>query len=1020
MEHGKFNCTGLLIVGHFYNHGGYAEYVHQIYRAAKLAKIPFRLLPSGEHKAEVVSEWKPVVDEHSTTNLGSNPTAIICDIPPRFRLFQRGSIKKCIGATIFETDSLPLGWTEYCNAMDEIWVPSQFNIETFMNAGVHEYLLKKFPLALQWDPANCDNQNSHNDQFTFLSIGSLHVRKGFDLLVNAYVNEFSADERVSLKLQTFPIRSGGMQSGDLNETNVLEKFLSNHQMQNLNKLPKIEVNNTYLPLEDLQCVMSNASSYVSLERANGWNLPLMQMIAMGKPTLSIGWGGSTEFLTQENCYLISHGELTKVEPKLAIQNEWYAGQNWPMVRVQEVQKGLRRLYQECVRGGDAEWDKASQDLRVKYNIKGQADLLKRLTRFAQSSYVNDIHHSYGISENPRKHDFRDVFNSAISHKERSTNITFSAVRMYEQCFERKIDIELKNSRSFLISDQTSGQNVIHINNPKLESINKTEDNHFLYDSYSSELIAINDISQTDGLLLVLSGGLTKEVNKRLEELGLLNVPMIYLGDGKLPNSLKKLQQIKFEDLYQKNWMRVVICDEDRQIARRTYQTVEALNADPKISYIRQPNALVCKYLSDDDIFAKSIFRRSDVGNQVAIKDFICIPSFKSQKEELETKLRISFFLQGRKCNVLYEEKWLKNEELQNLDHIEHYLINTYGYTYPTNSYLDFVKKKDIDEYFYLKNSCVLLWNSQDLTYEQREKLSYVDNLIVLDQNHDRMRSGYAGASLNYHSKSRNEISNLRKISKTNFENFMRKIQKRKVTSCAIFGTGPSINNAYEFEFTKPVKIICNTMVKNRTLLEHIVPDMIVASDADFHFGPSQYAQKFRSDLISAIKRFDAFFACPEAHLPILRHEIPKELHKKIIGIPVDGHRLNIDLTREFRLAALDNVLSQFLLPIAATCADSIFLLGFDGRAKTDTKFWAHNSTVQYRDLYDTVEASHPAFFHFRNYENYSENHSKNLTNLFEKIKAESKLIYSLHKSNIDIINNSYLLLKDSNLPPNLF
>ena len=41
-----------------------------------------------------------------------------------------------IGRTMFETDSLPQHLVQHCNAMDEVWVPSEFNRETFISAGV--------------------------------------------------------------------------------------------------------------------------------------------------------------------------------------------------------------------------------------------------------------------------------------------------------------------------------------------------------------------------------------------------------------------------------------------------------------------------------------------------------------------------------------------------------------------------------------------------------------------------------------------------------------------------------------------------------------------------------------------------------------------------------------------------------------------------------------------------------------------------------------------------------------------
>lgn len=41
-----------------------------------------------------------------------------------------------VGRTAFGTDRIPDGWAERCNALDEIWVPNEFNRETFTASGV--------------------------------------------------------------------------------------------------------------------------------------------------------------------------------------------------------------------------------------------------------------------------------------------------------------------------------------------------------------------------------------------------------------------------------------------------------------------------------------------------------------------------------------------------------------------------------------------------------------------------------------------------------------------------------------------------------------------------------------------------------------------------------------------------------------------------------------------------------------------------------------------------------------------
>lgn len=42
-----------------------------------------------------------------------------------------------VGRTMFETAGLPEHLVKHCNAMDEVWVPTEFNKDTFVSAGTH-------------------------------------------------------------------------------------------------------------------------------------------------------------------------------------------------------------------------------------------------------------------------------------------------------------------------------------------------------------------------------------------------------------------------------------------------------------------------------------------------------------------------------------------------------------------------------------------------------------------------------------------------------------------------------------------------------------------------------------------------------------------------------------------------------------------------------------------------------------------------------------------------------------------
>src|SRR5207247_11184257 len=61
-----------------------------------------------------------------------------------------------IARTMFETDRLPAGFVERLNRMDRIWVPSEFNRETFVRSGVDPDKIAVLPGAIDPDPFAAD------------------------------------------------------------------------------------------------------------------------------------------------------------------------------------------------------------------------------------------------------------------------------------------------------------------------------------------------------------------------------------------------------------------------------------------------------------------------------------------------------------------------------------------------------------------------------------------------------------------------------------------------------------------------------------------------------------------------------------------------------------------------------------------------------------------------------------------------------------------------------------------------
>ena len=216
----------------------------------------------------------------------------------------------------------------------------------------------------------------------------------------------------------------------------------------------------------------------------------------------------------------------------------------------------------------------------------------------------------------------------------------------------------------------------------------------------------------------------------------------------------------------------------------------------------------------------------------------------------------------------------------------------------------------------------------------------------------------------------------------------------------LFGTGPSLDSSYDFDFSDGLRIACNSIVKDRQLLRHIAPQLIVFSDPVFHFSPSTYAHEFRRNLLEYVSSADCLILTAESSAPLLLAHFP-ELEGKLIGVPVQGRGgINFPTTADFRVKATDNVMTLFMIPVACALAEEICFLGVDGRRPEETYFWSHSRQSQFSDLMDTARQTHPSFFANRDYPGYYDRHCRTMETLLQYGEERGKRFYALTPSQL--------------------
>lgn len=248
-----------------------------------------------------------------------------------------------VGRTMFETDGLPPEWVARCNEMDEIWVPTGFNLETFRRAGVTAKLVKV--------PSGIDTARfrpglaplpTHGARGTvFLSIFEWIYRKGWDVLLRAWARAFGPTDDVTLLLRTYPANTTEGEGITKEIQDRIDRFLLAELGLRRDQVAPIIVLGEQVPEEDMPRLFAAATAYVAPSRGEGWGRPHLQAMSCGLPVIATRWSGNLEFMNDDNSLLLDVEGLVPIDERAEFQ--FYRGQRWAEPSVEHLAALMRRV-----------------------------------------------------------------------------------------------------------------------------------------------------------------------------------------------------------------------------------------------------------------------------------------------------------------------------------------------------------------------------------------------------------------------------------------------------------------------------------------------------------------------------------------------------------------------------------------------------------------------------------------------------------------------------------------------------
>jgi len=245
---------------------------------------------------------------------------------------------------------------------DEVWVPSEWNKQTFMNSGLNREI-NVMPLGVDVELYRPQEQQVYwstgTKRFTFLSVFNWNWRKGFDVLLKAYARAFRANDDVSLVMVS---RFVGQTGGAFTDR-IFEDVDRIRKDERENDLPHLVLVDEVIPTYMMPMIYNSADAFVFITRGEGFALPPAEAGASGLPVISADHGGQSMFLNEKNSLLIKPDRIRRVDKSIEWISPFYHGMDF-------------------VDYSDDAIDKAAEMMRFAYEhpelLRDRADKLREL------------------------------------------------------------------------------------------------------------------------------------------------------------------------------------------------------------------------------------------------------------------------------------------------------------------------------------------------------------------------------------------------------------------------------------------------------------------------------------------------------------------------------------------------------------------------------------------------------------------------------------------------------------------
>ena len=244
----------------------------------------------------------------------------------QFDLLVRPGKGKYFAFPFFEIDKFNDKEKYHLNTADEIIVSCEWANQILKDNGINK-TTHIVPMGVDSTIFN-PNSNQPHDKYVFITIGKWEKRKAHDTIIHCFNQAFSQDDEVELWMVT---------ENPFLKPEEKQQWVSMVEQSPLRD--KIKMFPRLPTHESVAQVLSYADCGVYISRGEGWNLELLETMAMNKPVIASNYSAHTEYCTDKNSFLVDMPET-----ELALDNKWFFGtSNWGKIGSEQIDQTIEHM-----------------------------------------------------------------------------------------------------------------------------------------------------------------------------------------------------------------------------------------------------------------------------------------------------------------------------------------------------------------------------------------------------------------------------------------------------------------------------------------------------------------------------------------------------------------------------------------------------------------------------------------------------------------------------------------------------